>query len=102
MTLLAELAARLQTIFARAQIDLAEPAAPGGVGFLDIAYGGHVLAAQWQAKWHFGVSSPEEHGYGERPDEVYKTVEEALARIADLLGSGKKTKPPFGSHVIAE
>jgi DNA-binding transcriptional regulator YiaG len=95
MTPLAELAARLRTPFPGAQLDLAEPVAPGGVGFLDIAYGGNVLAVQWQEKWHFGISSPEEHGYGEKPDEVYPTVEQALARITDLLRSGKRTQPPL-------
>ena len=95
MTPLAELAARLRKTFPGAQLDLTEPAAPGGVGFLDIACGGNALAVQWQDKWHFGVSSPEGHGYGEKSDEVYGTVEEALARITDLLSSGKKTQPPL-------
>src|SRR5260370_5342399 len=95
MTPLAELAARLRKTFPAAQLDLAEPAGPGGVGFLDIACGGNVLAVQWQEKWHFGVSSPEGHGYGEKPDAVYGTVEEALARITGLLKSGRDTPPPF-------
>jgi DNA-binding transcriptional regulator YiaG len=95
MTPLAELAARLRKALPGAQIDLSEPAAPGGVGFLDIACGGNVLAVQWQEKWHFGVSSPEGHGFGEKPDEVYGTADEALVRITDLLASGKKTQPPL-------
>src|SRR6266581_4248531 len=95
MTPLAELAARLRTTFPDAQLDLSEPAAPGAVGFLDIAHGGNVLAVQWQEKWHFGMSSPEGHGYGEKPAEVYGTVEEALTRITELLRCGKKTQPPL-------
>jgi DNA-binding transcriptional regulator YiaG len=95
MTPLAELAGRLRTAFPAAQLDLSEPAAPGGVGFLDIVSAGNVLAVQWQEKWHFGVSSPEGHGYGEKPDEVYVTVDEAFARIEDLLKSGRKTQPPL-------
>ncbi len=95
MTPLAELAARLRQTFPGARFDHSEPAAPGGVGFLDVAHGGQVLAVQWQEKWHFGVSSPEGHSYGEKPDEVYRTVDEALARLTDLLNSGRKTQAPL-------
>jgi hypothetical protein len=95
MTPVAELAARLRTAFPGAQLELSEPVAPGAVGFLDIAHGGNVLAVQWQEQWHFGISSPEGHGYGEKPDEVCGTVEEAFARIVDLVRSGKKTQPPL-------
>jgi hypothetical protein len=95
MTPLSELAARLGQAFPDARLDVAEPAAPGGVGFLDISHGGNVLAVQWQEKRDFGVSSPEGHGYGEGSDEVYRTVDETAARIVDLLRSGKKTDPPL-------
>jgi hypothetical protein len=95
MTPLSKLAARLRKTFPDARVDVSEPAAPGGVGFLDIARGGNVLAVQWQEKGHFGVSSPEGHGYGEKPDEVFRTVDEAAARITDLIRSGKKTEPPL-------
>jgi hypothetical protein len=95
MTPLSELAARLRAAFPEARLDFSEPASPDGVGFLDITCGSTVLAVQWQQKWHFGVSSPEGHGYGEKPDETYRTVEEAAARITDLLRSGKKTEPPL-------
>lgn len=94
MTPLSKLAARLQATFPDARIDFTEPAVPGGVGFLDISRNGHVLAVQWQEKWHFGVSSPEGHGYGEKPAEVYRTDDEAAARITDLLKSGRKTERP--------
>src|SRR6266481_1569621 len=93
MTPLVELACRLQKAFPGAQLDVVEPVAAGAVGFLDVAHGGNVLAVQWQEKWHFGVSSPEGHGYGEKPDEVYRTVDEAFARIADLLRCGTRTQP---------
>src|SRR5947209_17696073 len=95
MTPLGELAARLRKTFPDAQLDFSEPAAPGGVGFLDVSSGGNVLAVQWQEKRHFGVSSPEGHGYGEKPDEVYRTVDEAATRITKLLNSGGKTNPPL-------
>jgi DNA-binding XRE family transcriptional regulator len=95
MTPLSELAARIQKSFPDARIDFSDPAAPGSVGFLDIACGDIVLVVQWHDKGHFGVSSPEGHGYGEKPDEVYRTVEETAARITDLLQSGRKTEPPL-------
>jgi hypothetical protein len=94
MTPLSKLAGRLRKSFPEAQLEFSEPAARGAVGFLDIVYRGNVLAVQWQEEWHFGVSSPDGHGYGEKPDEVYHTVKEAAARITDLLRSGRKTEPP--------
>jgi hypothetical protein len=94
MSPLNELAARLQHTFPDAQVAVSEPVTPDAVGFLDISYGGNTLTVQWQEQWHFGVSSPEGHGYGEKPDEVFRTVHEAAARIADLLRLGKKTEPP--------
>jgi Helix-turn-helix domain len=94
-TPLNELADRLKTTVPEAKLDVSEPATPGGVGFLDISHLGNVLAVQWQEKWHFGISSPEGHGFGEKPDEVYRTVDEAAARIIELLRSGKRTEPPL-------
>src|SRR5262245_59451678 len=94
MTPLCDLAARLQRTVPEAKIDVSEPAAVGGVGFLDISQSGNVIAVQWHEKWHFGLSSRREHGYGEKPDEVYRTVEAAAARIAELLSTNKKTEQP--------
>ncbi len=95
MSPLSELADRLRQKFPDAQLDVAEPGMPDWVGFLDIAYRGNVLAVQWQKDWHFGISSPEGHGYGEKADEVYATVDEAAARIIWLLLTGNRTVPPL-------
>ncbi len=95
MTPLANLAAQLRKALPQAQITVAEPAAPGGVGFLDVAHAGNVVAVQWRQSWHFGVSSPESHGYGEKPDETYRTADDAAARIVELLQSGGRTEPPL-------
>jgi hypothetical protein len=94
MTPLHELELRLRQAFPEARLDVSEPASPGGVGFLDISHRGNALAIQWQKNWHFGVSSLEGSGYGEKPDEVYRTVDKAAARIRELLHFGKKTEPP--------
>ncbi len=66
-----------------------------GLVFSIFSFGNHVLAVQWQEKWLFGVSSSEGHGYGEKPDEVFRTVDEAAARITDLLRFGRRTEPPI-------
>jgi len=94
MTPLNDLALRLRKSFPDANLDVAEPADPSGFGFLDISCRGCVLAIQWQEKGHFGVSSPEGHGYGEKPDEIYRSVDDAAARIAELIISNGKTIPP--------
>lgn len=94
MSPLGKLATRLKKALPAARIDVSEPAAKGSVGFLDVSYRGNVLAVQWE-KEHFGVSSPEGHGYGERPDELFANVEEAASRMVALLKSGGKTQPPL-------
>ena len=94
MTPLSELAARLKKAYPNARVDFAEPATLGGVGFLDVFYRGNVLAVQWE-KGRFGISSPEGHGYGEKADEVYRTLDETAVRIAELLQSGGKTQAPL-------
>jgi hypothetical protein len=95
MTPLSELATRLRKVFPEAELDFCEPATTGSVGFLDITRGASSLSVQWQEQWQFGLSSPEGHGYGEKPDEVYRTVEEVATRIIGLLDSGRKTEPPL-------
>ncbi len=85
---------RVQKAFPDARLDLSEPASPGAVGFLDIVYNSNALVVQWSKKGQFGVSSPDGHGYGEKPDEIFCIVDDAAARITDLLRSGRKTEPP--------
>ncbi len=94
MSLLSELSTRLREAFPAAQLIESGPVNPDGVGFLDITYRGNELAVQWQEDWHFGVSSPSGHGYGEKLDEVFRTVDEAATRVTDLLQSGRTTAPP--------
>jgi transcriptional regulator with XRE-family HTH domain len=94
MTPLRELATRIRQAFPDARQDYSEPATPGGVGFLDVSYRGSVLVVQWE-EGHFGVTSPEGHGYGEKPDEVYRNADETANRIIALLQSGGKTQAPL-------
>ncbi len=94
MSPFSELSTRLCEAFPEAQLIESGPVNPDWVGFLDITYRGNVLVVQWQKDWHFGVSSPNGHGYGEKPDEVFRTVDEAATRITDLLQSGTTTAPP--------
>ena len=95
MTPLNELANRLSVSLPTARIDYSEPATAGGVGFLDIVLNGNTISVLWQEMKHFGISSPEGHGFGEASDEVYQTVNATVSRITDLLTSGKKTRPPL-------
>jgi hypothetical protein len=83
-TPLGQLAALLREAWPEADIQFSEPSAADGVGFLDFEYGGRTVAVQWHHAWHFGVSLPEEHGYGEKPDEVFVTPHEAARRISEL------------------
>jgi predicted XRE-type DNA-binding protein len=95
MTPLSELATRLKKLCPAAIIDFSEPASPNGVGFLDASFRGNVIEVQWKEGWNFGLSSPDGHGYGEKADEVYVTVEQTATRIAHLLNTGGRTQPPL-------
>jgi len=92
-TPLAKLAALLREAWPEGDIQFSEPTAAGGVGFLDFEYGGRAVAVQWHNAWHFGVSLPEEHVYGEKPAEVFVTPHEAARRISELTLSSTRTKP---------
>ncbi len=95
MTLLNQLEVLIHKAFPTAQIEVSEPASPDGFGFLDISLKGSSITVQWQQPNLFGVSTPEEHGYGEKPDEIYYNIEQTVDRIIHLLQSGQRTASPL-------
>jgi len=62
--------------------------------FADILYNGNPLVFDWCKGGLFGLTSLGDNGYGQKPDEVYKSAEEVAVRIIHLLEAGRRTQPP--------
>jgi DNA-binding XRE family transcriptional regulator len=90
-----ELENRLRKQFPAAKFDLSRPARDDGVWFLDVLHKGNALVIQWQPGSPFGLSSLEGHGYGEKPAEIRKDLDDAEARVVALLKTGGRTERPL-------
>lgn len=84
----------LTRAFPTARITVDEPLANGGVWSLDLFLPDYHLAVAWKKSKGFGIVSNDTHGYGEGADEVYKTLENALPRIVELVANRLPTSPP--------
>ena len=65
-----------------------DPPGPlGGYWFLDVtsSLNQEILTVEYRPEQGFGLSLRLDAGYGEGPDEVYKSAEEAHARIVEIL-----------------
>lgn len=79
--------------FLDATTGLHKPMLPAGFWMLDITIGKYWLVVDWREKDGFGLSSREDHGYGEPADERYANYSEALARCRFLLSNKAATEP---------
>jgi hypothetical protein len=94
MNSLQALEGRLREQFPTAKLELSRPAREDGIWILDAVHRGNALVIQWQPGGLFGLSSLEDHGYGEKPAEVFKELDGAETRAVALLKSGGRTKRP--------
>lgn len=89
------LAGRLRARFPDAQSTIDEALdARKGVSFLDLLLGDQRVSVAWSPQRGFGISSRPDVAYGEGPDELFESVEDAVQRIVGLLLSSTKTSPP--------
>lgn len=65
-----------------------------GTWWLDFSKNSHDVVVQWSPKRGFGVTASLTGGFGEGPEEVCDTLDEAALRIAELLETGAFTVPP--------
>ena len=65
-----------------------------GVSILDLLLDDQRVTVGWSSQRGFGVSSRNDIEYGEGPDEIFDSVEDAAARIVALLLSHTHTAPP--------
>lgn len=69
------------------------PTAPGGAYVLDVIWKDRHVVVEFSPRYGHGVSASDEVGLGVGPDEVYKSAEEAAARVVELLQTGADTCP---------
>jgi hypothetical protein len=63
------------------------PALPDGVWWIDVKIGRRHVAVECSPTRGFGLHITESDGYGERPDEVLTTFEEARARLLHVIAA---------------
>jgi len=66
-------------------VEVDAPRDPEGEWWLDVANGGSHETVSWRPKVGFGFFTTDEKGFGDRPDEIYRKVEGACARLCRLM-----------------
>lgn len=94
MNKMEELSRRIIERLPRAEVSIDPPAKPMGTWWLDARIDNHSVVVEWRPRTGFGVSSTPAEGYGEGPDELFDNIDDALARIVDVLEMGARTQPP--------
>jgi len=61
---------------------------------LDVHSNDRVVAVEWRAHRGFGISAAAAHAYGEGPDEILASPEDAADRVLALFETGGTTAPP--------
>jgi transcriptional regulator with XRE-family HTH domain len=75
---------------------LTPPFRDEGMWSLDVNARDKELSIQWGANTGFGLSTVSNETFGEGPDEVLESLEDAQHRIDRLLTTRERTSPPFG------
>ena len=87
-----ELAARFPDL----SIGLDEPEVGGGFWCLEVRRGDdYLMSIEWRERTGFGFSTPRPNDLWSAQDEHLADYDEALARVAQLIGSGGETVPPL-------
>jgi DNA-binding XRE family transcriptional regulator len=90
-----QIAQLLKTEFPRLRSELELPKDPGGIYWLDLELDGHTVTVEWKKGVGFGISaSSMDPIYGEKPEETYVAIEDAVGRIRQLLAQKEFTRPP--------
>src|SRR5687768_15851202 len=85
----------VQRNYPEARTDLIAPLDSHGVWSLDVDLAEKHLAIEWSRATGFGVSSASDENYGEGPDEMYGSLEDAQQRVDQLLTTNERTSPSF-------
>jgi hypothetical protein len=68
-----------------ASVEIDAPRDPNGEWWLDIVSGDAREHVSWRPKVGFGFFTTDERGFGDRPDEIYRKVDDACARLCRLI-----------------
>jgi hypothetical protein len=68
-----------------ASVEVDAPRDPNGEWWLDVVIGDFRESVSWRPKAGFGFFTTNEKGFGDRPDEIYLRVSDALARLCRLI-----------------
>ena len=85
---------RLAARFPDATLAIDKAETETGSWFLDAALKGYDLVVEWRPGRGFGLSTPADDDFGQKPDEVYEDADAAYERAKALLLSQTPTRPP--------
>lgn len=96
MTPLEVIGARIEQLLPAASVKIDAPSRADGEWWLDISYEDHPVTLQWSPRRKLiGISaSIIGDGIGDRPEETFDNVDDALARVLDLFRQRGFTRPP--------
>lgn len=86
---IATFTALVRSTFPGMSMEIDAPAADDGGWWIDVASGSFRTTLLWQQGHGFGVFTSEE-GYGDRPDETYRTPERAFRRFGQLVETHRR------------
>lgn len=95
MSLVERIAQRLQG----ALLEVDGPAEAGGAFFLNVTWSGRHVAVEYRPGRGYGVSAEQDLGFGQGPDEVLASAEDAERRVLQLLREDGHTVPSAGRRL---
>ena len=86
----------LGRLYPGAGTDLTEPLHEDGFWWLYVEHDRKQLSIRWSIDGTFGISSEAGDSFGEGPDELLRSFDEARKRLDLLLATDERTSPPRG------
>ena len=83
----------LNNKYPNATAEITRPLHAGGIWSLEIILGEKHLIIEWSPTTSFGISSASDENFGEGPDEVLESLQDAQKRIDQLLTTPERTSP---------
>jgi DNA-binding transcriptional regulator YiaG len=75
------------------ELKVTSPSGRGTVWWIDASARGHNVVVEWSPADGFGLSSTEGNEYNTAASETFDNADDAVARIIEVLTSGKKVAP---------
>lgn len=87
------LATQLLGRVAGVELKVTSPSGRGTVWWIDASARGHNVVVEWSPDDGFGLSSTDGNDYNTAASETFADADDAVARIVEVLASGKKVPP---------